>query len=98
MGHTVRVIVQQDLADGKAYEGDVLEVKAGYARNFLIPQKKALYATRQNFERLDMQDPDLETADHKRARLEREAQAGEDVDLKAADLLKYYLRNKTVRN
>jgi hypothetical protein len=98
MGHTVRVIVQQDLADGKAYEGDVMEVKAGYARNYLIPQKKALYATRQNFERLGMLDPDQETEEHRRDRLEREAQAGEDVDLKAADLLKYYLRNKVVCN
>lgn len=97
MGHTVRVIVQQDLADGKAYEGDVMEVKAGYARNFLIPQKKALYATRQNFERLGMLDPDQETEEHRRERLEREAQAGEDLDLKAADLLKHYLRNKVVR-
>lgn len=97
LGHTVRVIVQQDLPDGKAYEGDVMEVKAGYARNFLIPQKKALYATRQNFERLGMQDPDQETAEYKQARIEREAVAGEDLDLKAADLLKYYLRNKVLK-
>jgi ribosomal protein L9 len=96
MGHTVRVIVQQDLADGKAYEGDVMEVKAGYARNYLIPQKKALYATRQNFERLGMSDPDQETEEHRRDRLAKEAVAGEDLDLKAADLLKYYLRNKVV--
>ena len=45
-----------------------------------------------------MLDPDQETEEHRRDRLEREAQAGEDVDLKAADLLKYYLRNKVVRS
>jgi hypothetical protein len=93
--HTVRVIVCQDLPP-KAYEGDILNVKAGYARNYLIPQKKVVYATRQNFEKLGLQDTELETTDQRRDRLAREAHSGEDLDLKAADLLKHYLRNKTV--
>jgi hypothetical protein len=97
MGHLVRVIIKEDLPEGKAYEGDVMEVKAGYARNFLIPQKKALYATRKNFERLGLKDPDQETAEERQARLLREAQAGSDLDLKAYDLLRSYLRNKVVR-
>ena len=95
--HTVRVILQDDLPNGKAYSGDVLHVAAGYARNFLIPQKKALYATRQNFARLGMKDPDMETPEERQARLARERLEGEDEDLKAADLLKNYLRNKVVR-
>lgn len=95
--HTVRIILQDDLPNGKAYSGDVLHVAAGYARNFLIPQKKALYATRQNFARLGMKDPDMETAAERQARLARERMEGEDEDLKAADLLKNYLRNKVVR-
>ena len=94
--HTVRVILQDDLPNGKAYSGDVLHVAAGYARNYLIPQKKALYATRQNFARLNMKDPDMETPEERQARLARERMEGEDKDLKAADLLKNYLRNKTV--
>ena len=28
--------------------GDVVKVKPGYARNFLVPQGKALYATEEN--------------------------------------------------
>ena len=28
--------------------GDVVKVKAGFARNFLLPQKKALRATKEN--------------------------------------------------
>jgi Ribosomal protein L9, N-terminal domain len=98
MGHTVRIIVTQDVSDGKLYQGDIATVKAGYARNFLIPQKKAVYATRQNFLKLNIADPDLETADERRLRMEREMQAGDDKDLKAADLLRTYLRNKTVRS
>lgn len=94
-GHTVRVIVRQDLPP-KAYEGDILRVKAGYARNYLIPQKKAVYATRQNFLKYNLQDPEVETTEQRRDRLAREASSGDDVDLKAADLLRHYLRNKTV--
>ena len=95
-GSTVRIIAVKDLPNGKAYEGDVLEVKAGYARNYLIPQKFAFYATRQNFEKLKMKDPDRETPAERRERLAKEAASGDDKALKAADLLKYYLRNKVV--
>ena len=28
--------------------GDVVDVKSGYARNFLLPQKKALSASKEN--------------------------------------------------
>jgi Ribosomal protein L9, N-terminal domain len=96
-GHTVRIIVTQDVSDGKLYAGDIANVKAGYARNLLIPKKMAVYATRQNFEKLQIKDPDLETVEERQLRLAREAEAGDDKDLKAADLLKFYLRNKVVR-
>jgi ribosomal protein L9 len=94
--HTVRVILQQDLPQGQAYSGDVRHVAAGYARNYLIPQKMALYATRQNFARLDIKDPEQETAEERKERLARERLASEDQDLKAANILKNYLRNKVV--
>ena len=96
MGHTVRIILTQDVSDGKLYSRDIATVKAGYARNFLIPQKKAVYATRQNFVKLNLKDPDLETAEERQARLDREAIAGDDKDLKAADVLRTYLSNKVV--
>ena len=100
MGHSVRLIALEDLPHGKAYRGDVLKVKAGYARNHLIPQKLALYATPQNFEKLGLVDPDVETEEQRRERLAREASATvqDEAYLKAADILKKYLRNKVVRS
>jgi hypothetical protein len=97
-GHSVRLIAVQDLPHGQGYKGDVVSVKAGYARNYLIPKKMALYATPQNFDRLGMVDPDVETAEQRLARLQKESsmQAGEENYLKEADLLKKYLKNKSV--
>ena len=97
-GHTVRLIALEDLPHGKAYEGDVIRVKAGYARNYLIPKKKAVYATPQNFERLEIVDPEVETEEQRIARLERESSMSkkEEQYLKQADVLKKYLKNKTV--
>lgn len=98
-GHTVRLIALEDFPHAKAYKGDVVRVKAGYARNYLIPQKKALYATPQNFEKMRMVDPDVETEDQRIARLVREENfdVQEEKYLKQADILKSYLRNKVVR-
>ena len=97
-GHSVRLIALEDLPHGKAYKGDVLTVKAGYARNHLVPQKLALYATPQNFDKLGMVDPDFETEAERIARLQRELNmtAAEDRYLKESDLLKKYLKNKVV--
>ena len=40
--------------------GDVVNVKPGYARNFLLPQKKALRATKANLEHFEGQRQQLE--------------------------------------
>ncbi|MEM6604078.1 MAG: 50S ribosomal protein L9 [Pseudomonadota bacterium] len=40
--------------------GDVVNVKPGYARNFLIPQKKALRATKANIEAFESQKKELQ--------------------------------------
>ncbi|MBL0942074.1 MAG: 50S ribosomal protein L9 [Alphaproteobacteria bacterium] len=40
--------------------GDLVEVKPGYARNFLLPQKKALRATKANLEVFEQQKAHLE--------------------------------------
>jgi large subunit ribosomal protein L9 len=40
--------------------GDVVKVKPGYARNFLLPQKKALRATDDNLKAFESQRTDLE--------------------------------------
>ncbi len=45
--------------------GDVVRVKPGFARNFLLPQKKALRATKENMERFEKQRAQLEATNLK---------------------------------
>jgi large subunit ribosomal protein L9 len=52
--------------------GDVVNVKDGYARNFLLPQKKALRATPENLARFEKDRAQLEARD---LELKREAEA-----------------------
>ena len=52
--------------------GDVVDVKSGYARNFLLPQKKALRATDSNKARFETQRTQLEAVNLER-RTEAEA-------------------------
>jgi large subunit ribosomal protein L9 len=42
--------------------GDLANVKAGYGRNYLIPQGKALFATAANLEEFETRRADLEAA------------------------------------
>lgn len=60
---TTEVILRTKI-DNLGAEADVVKVKAGYARNFLIPQGKAFEATEENLKH---------TEDLKKARAEREA-------------------------
>lgn len=95
----VRMIVQEDLPHNRAYVGDVVNVKAGYARNYLLPKKMAVYATHHNFRKLGIQDTDHDDDHDDRETATAAASSpssSEDQDLKAADLLKNYLKNKTV--
>lgn len=46
--------------------GQTVEVKAGYARNFLLPKKKALRATKENIAYFEKQKAHLEAANLKR--------------------------------
>ena len=52
--------------------GDVVNVKDGYARNFLLPQKKALRATEENLKRFESSRAQLEA---RNLELKKEAQA-----------------------
>jgi large subunit ribosomal protein L9 len=58
-----QVILKEKIA-GLGAESDVVKVRAGYARNFLIPQGKAFEATRSNLRHVEAL---------KRTRAEREA-------------------------
>jgi large subunit ribosomal protein L9 len=52
--------------------GDVVTVKDGYARNFLLPQKKALRATEENLKRFESNRAQLEA---RNLELKKEAEA-----------------------
>jgi len=96
--HQVRVILTRDLPEGQMrgmYAGEVHNVAAGYARNYLVPKKMAVYATPLNFERCGLVDPAI--AAKEEAAQQKLAGDEDDEDLKAADILRRYLRNKTVR-
>ncbi len=61
--------------------GDVVKVRPGYARNFLLPQGKALRATDQNKSHFDAQRAQLE-ADNLKRKQEAEAVAAKMTDMK----------------
>ena len=43
-------ILLNETIEGLGRLGDIVEVKAGYARNYLLPRKKALHPTKHNLE------------------------------------------------
>ncbi len=51
--------------------GEVVSVKEGYARNYLLPQKKALWASKSNVDAFEQQKTDLEARNEE---TKREAQ------------------------
>ena len=60
--------------------GDVVTVKPGFARNFLLPREKALRATKSNLERFEKQRAQLEAHNLER-RSEAEQLAGKMTDV-----------------
>ncbi|HLD95071.1 MAG TPA: 50S ribosomal protein L9 [Alphaproteobacteria bacterium] len=66
--------------------GDVVTVRPGYARNYLLPQKKALRATKENLSYFETQKAILETTNLKRR---DEAQS---VALKMVDVMVTVIR------
>merc|ERR1712032_1320387 len=69
--------------------GEVHIVKAGYARNFLIPSKKAVYAIPKNFKRRGLVDLVVSTS--------KKSSEEETADIRAADFLRTYLQSKTLK-
>ena len=86
----MRVILQEKVANlGRV--GDIVKVKAGYARNFLLPRGKGLRATDDNLAAFELKRAELEARaqallDQAKARLDKlvalhvtlEAQASEE--------------------
>lgn len=64
-------VILNKTIDNLGLEGDIVKVKPGYARNYLIPQKLAVSVTKQNLARLKQEQEAIQ------ARLEREKKNAE---------------------
>lgn len=67
----MKLILKENVA-GLGYKDDVVEVKDGYGRNYLIPKRYAVIASKANLKQLE---EDLRQRAHKIAKLLEEAQA-----------------------
>ncbi len=63
-------LILLERVDNLGQIGDVVSVRAGYARNYLLPQKKALRANEENKKRFEAQRAELEARN-----LERKGEA-----------------------
>eukprot|EP00542_Grammatophora_oceanica_P020513 CAMPEP_0194040600 /NCGR_PEP_ID=MMETSP0009_2-20130614/12566_1 /TAXON_ID=210454 /ORGANISM="Grammatophora oceanica, Strain CCMP 410" /LENGTH=256 /DNA_ID=CAMNT_0038683785 /DNA_START=12 /DNA_END=782 /DNA_ORIENTATION=+ len=100
LAHTVRVILLEDMPNEKGLKGEVVEVKAGHARNHLVPSKIAIYATPKNFHKMGMRDPRKETPEEKAARQaleENEDYRKEKEEFFQFERLRKYLSNKSLK-
>jgi len=52
--------------------GQIIDVKRGYARNFLIPQKKALFASEKNIKEVEKIKTDLNKKDLEKKKVAKE--------------------------
>ncbi len=69
-------VILLERVDRLGQMGDVVSVKPGYARNFLLPRKKALRATRENIASFEGQRNQLEAGNlERRAEAEKIAQS-----------------------
>ena len=72
--------------------GEVIDVKRGYARNFLISQKKALFASKKNIEEVDKIKKELGKKDLERKKLAKEI--SDKIQNKTFDIKKLSTENK----
>lgn len=73
----MKVILKQDIAElGKG--GELIDVKDGYARNYLIPQGLVFAATTKNMKRLEHERAAIE------ARIKKERSGSEDLATRIA--------------
>ena len=64
-------IILKDDIKGLGYKDDLVDVKPGYARNYLIPQGFAVIATKSNKKMLE---ENLRQASHKAAKIKQDAE------------------------
>jgi len=73
-------VILNKTIDNLGLEGDIVKVKPGYARNYLIPQKLAASVTKQNLARLKHEQEAIQ------ARLEREKKNAESLSAKLSGI------------
>src|SRR5256885_12738500 len=81
MAHT-QVLLREDI-DNLGARGEIVRVKAGYARNYLLPRKLAVEATANNVRQIEGE---------KAAIAKREAKERSTAELQAAQLQKLTLK------
>ena len=72
--------------------GETINVKRGYARNFLIPQKKALFASEKNIKEVEKIKSDLNKKDQEKKKSAREI--SDKLKNKVFEIKKLVIENK----
>lgn len=68
------MVLKQDVAN-LGFRGEEVSVKAGYARNFLYPEKLAVYATPANREKFKVDKASVDEVEAERERAHKEVVA-----------------------
>ena len=77
----MEVILKEDIKN-LGLIGDIVSVKPGYGRNFLVPQGKAVFVTADNLKQLELQKEELrKKQDEELSVLREKAQTFEDLKL-----------------
>ena len=72
--------------------GEIIEVKRGFARNFLISSKKALFASKENIKEVEKKKSELSKKDQERKKIAKDIQ--EQIQDKQFEITKLSTENK----
>ena len=72
--------------------GEIIEVKRGFARNFLISSKKALFAAKENIKEVEKKKSELSKKDQERKKIAKNIQ--EQIQDKQFEIIKLSTENK----
>ena len=87
----MRVILLENLRNFGSI-GDIVDVKRGFARNYLIAQKKALFASKKNIENVEKIKKDLNKKDVEKKKNAKDI--ADKLDKKTFDVRKLCTENK----
>ena len=72
--------------------GEIIEVKRGFARNFLISSKKALFSSKENIKEVEKKKSELSKKDQERKKIAKNIQ--EQIQDKQFEIIKLSTENK----